>query len=572
MAAAEEVENQRPSSAGSVDDDSVDTIVDEFAPFLPDGTEPTLYRTISRRSEAGDLPPHDKDVELAKKRQAQQVPSNGVYATISVLLLGVFVAQVDASLVLATYGKVASEFGDLDSGSWLLSAFILAQCVANCLYGKLSDIYGRKHCLQAAYVLFALGTAGTGLGQSMKQVIAWRAVQGCGSAGMTSMVSIIITDMVPLHEVATIRSYVNILQTSGRSCGGVIGGALTYSLGWRWAFLVQVPPTILSIVLVHSRLHLPRRESSGHTQWQKLKRVDFVGAIFLCATIFTICFILETGGRQFPWKGPTIISMAVGAAIALAGFVISAHVVAEPIFPLRLLKVWAVLSNYLIALLQVLLQFSLMTIVPLYFQVTNKANTAQAGAYLIPAFAGNTIGGLASGYFIKRTGLYKPMTVISPLFAVLCMFLCYFFWNGHTTVWESLYILPGGLASGMVSSSIFVGLAAGVPEGDLAITASGLFLFFNLGAVAGASAGAAVYQTSIRAGLSMALDGVTDGPEIMRKALSDISYVQNASDKIRDLFLPAYVYGLHQVNLQSIVCAAICFGIAVFTPQRRLKR
>ena len=150
------------------------------------------------------------------------------------LLLGVFVSQTDQSLVLATYSKVASDFNDFESASWIISAYILAQCVAQPLYGKLSDIYGRKACLQTSYFLFTLGTAGTGLGQTMGQVIAARALQGCGAAGMTSMVSIIVTDLVPLHEVATLRSYINVLQTTGRSCGGVIGGALTQALGWRW--------------------------------------------------------------------------------------------------------------------------------------------------------------------------------------------------------------------------------------------------------------------------------------------------------------------------------------------------
>ncbi|CAK1363584.1 unnamed protein product [Cercospora beticola] len=590
MATTEEVEGRRPASASSADDESIDSLVDEFAPLLPNGAEPSvLYRTISvraytptyvvleliarqRRSDAGDLPADDKDIELAKRRHDRGKASSSVYATISVLLLGVFVAQVDASLVLATYGTVASSFGDLDSGSWLLSAFVLAQCVAQPLYGKLSDIYGRKHCLQAAYILFALGTTITGLGQTMTQVIGGRVVQGAGSAGITSLVSIIITDMVPLHEVATIRSYVNILQTSGRSCGGVIGGALTYSLGWRWAFLVQVPPMLLSMLLVHCRLDLPKRQSSGHTQRQKLKRIDFLGALSLCAAIFAICFMLETGGSRFPWKSAPIIGSAVGFVMALTIFTVSANIVAEPIFPLQLLRKWAVLSNYSIAFLQVLLQFSLMTIVPLYFQVTNKANTAQAGAYLIPAFAGNTIGGLIAGYFIKHTGLYKPMTVISPLFGVLCMSLCLFLWNGHTSTAEALYIFPGGFASGASSSSIFVALAAGVSEEDLAITASGLYLFFNLGAVAGASAGAAVYQGGLRTGLRAALEGVPDGSEIMQRALSDITYVQNASEQIRKLIVPAYVYGLHQVNIQSIICAAICFAIAVFTPSSRIGR
>lgn len=102
------------------------------------------------------------------------------------------------------------------------------------LYGKLSDIYGRKSCLQVSYVLFTVGTAGAGLAWSMGAVIAFRAVQGAGGAGMVSMVSIIITDLVPMQEVASLRSYVNVLQTVGRSAGGVIGGLLTEKIGWRW--------------------------------------------------------------------------------------------------------------------------------------------------------------------------------------------------------------------------------------------------------------------------------------------------------------------------------------------------
>ena len=150
------------------------------------------------------------------------------------MLVGVFVSQADWTFVLATYSHVASEFNDLSSGSWMLSAFILAQCAVQPLYGKLSDIYGRKSCLQVSYVFFTVGTAGCGLAWSMGAVIAFRAIQGAGGAGMVSMVSIIITDLVPMHEVAGLRSYVNILQTVGRSSGGVFGGLLTQSIGWRW--------------------------------------------------------------------------------------------------------------------------------------------------------------------------------------------------------------------------------------------------------------------------------------------------------------------------------------------------
>lgn len=201
---------------------------------------------IRQRQTQGEiLPPDNADIELAKNASEFERTTTGVYATISVLLLGVFISNIDASLILATYGKISSDFNDFESGSWLISAFVLSSCVVQPLYGKLSDIYGRKVCLQTSYILFTLGTIGLGLGQTMGHLIAARVVQGAGAAGMTSMVSIIITDLVPIHEVASLRSYVNILQTTGRSCGGVVGGALTQALGWRWyadAVTVSIAP------------------------------------------------------------------------------------------------------------------------------------------------------------------------------------------------------------------------------------------------------------------------------------------------------------------------------------------
>jgi predicted MFS family arabinose efflux permease len=224
--------NEAP--AGRRRSSGADRTTDENTPLLSKSPEPTLYRTLSRISEQEPLPADDADVELANNDKTSDTPRPQVWGTLFILLLGVFVANTDASLMLATYGQIASEFDDLENAVWLMSALILASCVAQPLYGKLSDIYGRKACLQASYILFALGTLGVGIGRNLGEVVAGRAVQGAGGAGMTSMVSIIITDLVPIHEVATLRAYVNVLATTGRSCGGVIGGVLTQTLGWRW--------------------------------------------------------------------------------------------------------------------------------------------------------------------------------------------------------------------------------------------------------------------------------------------------------------------------------------------------
>lgn len=209
-----------------------------------------------------------------------------------------------------------------------------------------------------------------------------------------------------------------------------------------------------------------------------------------------------------------ILGMGISLATTFAAVIVSAKFVVEPIFPLRLLANYAVATNYAIVFLQLMSQFTLTLIVPLYFQATNKSSPAAAGAYLIPAFVGNMAGGLAAGYWIKRTELYKVPTSLAPLFSLLAMTLCYFTWQGHTTILESLAIFPGGFAAGMISSSCFVGLAAGVPERDVAIATSGMYLFFNIGAIAGSSVGSAVYQNSLIAGLKKALDGVGNGNEV----------------------------------------------------------
>ena len=379
----------------------------------------------------------------------------------------------------------------------------------------MSDIYGRKACLQTAYTLFVVGTTVSGLGQSMGQVIAGRAIQGAGGAGMVSLVSIIITDLVPLNEVATLWSYVNILQTTGRSCGGFLGGLLTQTLGWRLAFLIQVPPVVIAIFLVQWQLQLPSKDFDKESStWKKLKRVDFIGAFFLCYTIFAGCFVLDAAGEKYTWDSPEMLSIIISGIASLAFFVVTAQRVSEPIFPLRLLKHFGLVTNYMIVLLGCISQLSLMMSVPLYFQATEQANTAAAGAYLIPAFVGNTLGGLLSGFWIRKTGQYKAPAVLAPVLSAFCMCLCLFLWNGNTSVAESVYIFPGGFAMGMVTSAAFVGITAAVQPADVAIAGNGMWLMLNIGAIAGASSGAAAYQGTLRSGLQKALKNVRHSKEV----------------------------------------------------------
>jgi len=150
------------------------------------------------------------------------------------ILTGVFIANADTSLVVATYGSIASEFNSLASGPWLLTGYTLGYSIALPAYGATSDTFGHRMPLLVAYVLLSIGCILSGTAMSLQQIIFGRMVSGLGGAGMTAMVAIILTDQAPLSKVAVLRSYVNIAAVVGRSAGGPIGGLLIDSVGWRW--------------------------------------------------------------------------------------------------------------------------------------------------------------------------------------------------------------------------------------------------------------------------------------------------------------------------------------------------
>ncbi|MCJ1380110.1 hypothetical protein MMC17_003213 [Xylographa soralifera] len=434
----------------------------------------------------------------------------GIAGVISVLLL----ANADGSIVLATYGVIASDIGSLDNASWLVVTYTLAMCAIQPTYGKLSDIYGRKSMLMFAYSFFGFGCALCGAGSTIWQVVLGRAVAGIGGAGMTSLVSILIADKVPLREVAVWRGYVNVASTVGRSAGGPFGGYLADTIGWRWSFYAQCPLALISIILVACKLESPNRSQEYYgteSTLGKLGRIDFLGSASLALTIVGFLIAFDLGGQKLPWNHPIIwILFVSSAALGVLFLLVEAYWAKEPIFPLRLLVHRDVVTAYLAVGFQIAAQFAVMFTVPLYFQVTARASVTNAGVHLFPAVLGNAIGGLICGYIIRRTASYKVLTIAGTVTSSVAYVLLIFLWRGKTNIWESLYIGPGGFGTGVVLATTFVGLAAGVAESDMAIASTGLYLSANVGSLVGMSLASTVLQTSLRSTLKERLTGFTN--------------------------------------------------------------
>jgi MFS family permease len=505
-------------------------------------------------------PLEDEESTLIASKAASTPASIG--RIVCVLLIGSFISSADGSLLYATHSIIASEFNALHDSTWLIASFALAQAVSQPMYGKLSDIYGRKTMLLLAYLLFAIGLVLVGVGQSMPVLIVGRVISGAGSSGMTSLVSILLTDLVPLRAVATWRSYINIVSTTGRSVGGPLGGWMADTIGWRWSFLCQVPIAGIAMVLIALTLPSPPdQENNDGTLRSKFARIDFMGAICMTLSILGLLLPLEIGGDRVAWSSPTIIVLfAAAIAFGLLFLAIEGWVAKEPIVPLPLLRHRDVVVPGFVMLCQCAAQTTLMFAVPLYFQVTSRASNALAGAHLIPSVVGNTVAGLVSGALISRTGRYKLLAVLATMLASSGFTLLIVRWHGHTNWLESFYIFPCGFGMGMIQSSLFISIQAGVESEHSAIAASMLYLTQPTGNVAGLAIASAVLQGTLKQGLGQRLDRLGyEGAlkqRIIDEAVSDVHYVDKAKADIANAVVGSYIEALKWTHgkTKSIKC------------------
>jgi MFS family permease len=544
--------------------------------ILTDDTTPLIPRPTSASSKSSDSPKSDalrnaidseRQLEVrhneeetleASSAGTSDAESISIGRIVCVLLLGSFISNADGSLLYATHPIIASEFNALHDSSWLIASFALAQAVTQPLYGKLSDIFGRKMMLFLAYTLFATGMALTGTGQSMLVLIIGRVVSGAGSSGMTSLVSILITDLVPLRDVATWRSYVNIIATTGRSVGGPLGGWMADTVGWRWSFISQVPLAGIAMVLIATALpshHCNNLEDE--MQQSRLARIDFMGAIFMTLSILGLLLPLEVGGEQVPWSSPFIMVLFAGAVgFGLLFLATEAWVAKEPIIPLILLRQRDVVVSSFIMLFQCSAQTSLMFAVPLYFQVTSNVSNSIAGAHLVPAVVGNALGGIISGAMIHRTGRYKLLVVFATMAASTGYLLLIVRWHGNTNWLESLYIFPCGFAMGALQSALFISVQASIDPSFSAIAASVLYLAQPIGNVAGLAVASAVLQGTLKEGLSqrlakMGVLGETQ-TKIIAHAGSDVHYIDTVKPPIAKAIVASYIEGLTWTHGKAI--------------------
>lgn len=484
----------------------------------------------------------------------------------SAMWIGTFLSALDSTIVATILGTVGAEFDVSRTVGWLGTSYLLTQTAFQPLYGRLSDIFGRKAATLFASTVFLIGSLLCGLSRTFMQLCIARGIAGVGGGGLTSMATIVTSDLVSLKARGTWQGLGNLVYAAGAAMGGPLGGVLADGgVGWRWAFLVQVPLCLLHFIVVSIKVNIP---AGPGNMIEKLRRVDVFGALTLVSAVAMLLVGLSLGGNELPWANPIVVVTLVGGLAIFGAFVaVEKYVAREPLMPLSVLfhktPGFVSLACFFISVSQ----FGIMYNVPLYFTAVAASSAANAGLHLIPNAVTASACSLGSGLIMGRTGKYRAIMLFGGfcgVFGPMCMYL----WHG-TRTWDAWYwfTMPwGGAGFGSTLTITLVALIASVDPRDMAPATGVIYLFRAVGSVLGIS----LSNTILQNGLSYFFRSARIPEEIAEGIRQNVSMIGKLHGKLYERVVHAYDNAMHVVFLWILLTAVAAMVCLYFIDEKPL--
>ncbi|WP_433213903.1 MDR family MFS transporter [Dactylosporangium sp. CS-047395] len=467
------------------------------------------------------------------------------------LMTGMLLAALDQTIVGTALPTIVGDLGGLDHYSWVVTAYLLASTASTPLYGKISDLYGRRPVLLFAIATFLAGSLLAGLSQNMPELIATRALQGIGAGGLMTLAFTIISDVVAPRERARYQGLFGAVFGISSVAGPLVGGYFAEH-DWRWIFYINVPLAIFALFVCARVLRLVPHTRRDH-------KVDYLGAAFMVTGSSALLLALSLGGTDgYAWDSATILGLFAAFAVLAAAFIVVESRAEEPILPLRLFKrATFSLSNAATFILGFAM-FGSIIYVPLYLQIVKGATPTRSGLLMLPMMAGVIVTSIVSGRIISKVGRYKWFPVAGTVImgSGLLLFTTL---EVNTPLWQAfIYMTVIGVGLGMAMQPLILAVQNSLELRDMGAGTSAATFFRSLGGSVGVAALGAVMNSKLSGGSG----GVSINAPAQVRALPPAQL-----EMVERLFVNA----LHPVFLSAAVVALVGTLITIALPNKSLQ-
>jgi EmrB/QacA subfamily drug resistance transporter len=477
------------------------------------------------------------------------------------LLMAILLAMLDNLIVSTALPRIVGDLGGVAHLSWVVTAYILASTITTPFYGKLGDMYGRKKFFVAAIIIFLVGSALSGLSQSMAELIMFRAIQGLGAGGLMVGAMATLGDIVSPRERGRYMSYMMVVMMLATIGGPLLGGFITTSFSWRWIFYINIPLGGAALVYLLATLHLPVKRVNH--------KVDYLGGTLLGVAATALILLATWGGTQYPWASVQIIGLAVITVAATAGFCFTEARAAEPMLPLHVFRNRNFSLSMAMTFLTGLAMFGAMTFLPLYQQTVQGESPTVSGLMLTPMMLGVTVTSIVAGQVTTKTGRYKVFPILGGGIMAVGMYLLTGLGVGTTRLTSAVYYVVLGLGMGFLMQMVSLIAQNSVQQKDMGVASSGRMFFQQIGGSLGVAAFGAIFARQLTASLAAAT-----GPGTHISASGgqlDPARVNSLPALIRHDVFSAISQAVQHVFIWAVPAAVVIFVLAWFIKEVPLR-
>ncbi|WP_200823223.1 MDR family MFS transporter [Actinacidiphila yanglinensis] len=433
-------------------------------------------------------------------------------------MLGMFLAALDQTIVSTAIRTIADDLHGLNQQAWTTTAYLITSTIATPLYGKLSDIYGRKPYFIAAISIFIVGSVLCTFSTSMVELAVFRAFQGIGAGGLMSLALAIIGDIVPPRERARYQGYILAVFATSSVAGPLIGGFLAGQstvlsiAGWRWVFLVNVPIGIVGLFVVAKVLNVP------HTR--RNHRIDWWGAVTIVVGLVPLLLIAEQG-ESWGWlSARALLCYVVGVAGVIAWILVERAMGDEALIPMRLFRNNVFSRTSLLSLIVGMVMFGGLLMIPQYLQIVKGASPTRSGLEMLPLMLGMMAASISAGQATSRTGRYKIFPVIGTALMCVSMLLFHYEVQWNTPLPKTMaFMALMGIGLGLTMQTLVMSVQNAVPPQDMGTATASATFFRQLGGTAGTAIFLSVLFSTVGGKITTALGKAQSHPDF-QKALA----------------------------------------------------